>query len=169
MFLINMLTAQLSCCYNDVFADMVGYARLKRMRVVVESMTGVKKKRWDRFIASLQFDKPLEFNEGDIGLNNGIQIHEPAALHPTTVDQIKRFGGSTALSIQWPEEEFANEDDTERFERLDMLIKKTIDKLARADSAQKKKLNDGKKVPTGSEQSSGSASSDSDGDGTPKK
>merc|ERR1711861_99622 len=30
IFLTNMLVAQLSCAYDGVYADMVGYARLKR-------------------------------------------------------------------------------------------------------------------------------------------
>ena len=32
-------------------------------------------------------------------------MREPANMNPTVVDMIKRFGGSTEASAQWPEEE----------------------------------------------------------------
>merc|ERR1719393_868163 len=73
IFLLNMLIAQLSCAYDSVYSDMVGYARLKRIRIIVESMPQVSEKRWEAFISSLRFDQRIEFNEGDVGLSGGIQ------------------------------------------------------------------------------------------------
>merc|ERR1712003_420140 len=70
IFLLNMLIAQLSCAYDSVYNDMVGYARLKRIRIVVESMPGVGPKRWARWTQSLGFEQRIEFNEGDVGLAN---------------------------------------------------------------------------------------------------
>merc|ERR1719281_1205823 len=86
VFLLNMLVAQLTCAYDAVYSDMVGYARLKRIRIIVESMPQVSEKRWQGFIQSLQLEQRIEFNEGDIGLSGGIQVLEPASAHPTTVD-----------------------------------------------------------------------------------
>jgi hypothetical protein len=128
VFLLNMLVAQLTCAYDAVYLDMVGYARLKRIRIIVESMPQVSEKRWQGFIQSLQFEQRIEFNEGDVGLSGGLQVLEPASSHPTTVDMIKRFGGSTSPSIAWPEEE-NQDDDTDKFERLETLVKRTMERL----------------------------------------
>merc|ERR1711972_399042 len=128
VFLLNMLVAQLTCAYDAVYSDMVGYARLKRIKIIVESMPQVSEKRWQGFIQSLRLEQRIEFNEGDIGLSGGIQVLEPASSHPTTVDMIKRFGGSTSPSIAWPEEE-NQDDDTDKFERLETLVKRTMERL----------------------------------------
>jgi len=136
IFLLNMLVAQLSCAYDAVYADMVGYARLKRIRIIVESMPQVTAKRWDWFVTKMEFEKRIEFNEGDVGLANGLATAEPANVHPTTVDQIKRFGGSTSPSIAWPEEENAN-DDSDKFDRLEILIKRTMERLTKSGGKKK--------------------------------
>merc|ERR1712187_492879 len=128
VFLFNMLVAQLTCAYDAVYSDMVGYARLKRIKIIVESIPQVSEKRWSGFIENLKLEQRIEFNEGDIGLSGGIQVWEPASAHPTTVDMIKRFGGSTSSSIAWPEEE-NNDDDSDKFERLETLVKRTMERL----------------------------------------
>merc|ERR1711972_1114258 len=138
VFLLNMLVAQLTCAYDAVYSDMVGYARLKRIKIIVESMPQVSEKRWQGFIQSLRLEQRIEFNEGDIGLSGGIQVLEPASAHPTTVDMIKRFGGSTSPSIAWPEEE-NNDDDADKFERLETLVKRTMERLNKTGGGGKKK------------------------------
>merc|ERR1719437_65779 len=82
--------------------------------------------RWEMFINSLKLDERLEFNEGDIGLSGGIQVTEPAAANVTTVDMIKRFGGSTSPSMQWPEEENTGTDAEDRFDKIEKLIEKAM-------------------------------------------
>merc|ERR1711943_159792 len=77
VFLLNLLIAQLTCAYSSVYEDMVGYARLERVDIIVETMLQVSKKKWGRFMESLRLDKNLEFNEGDIGVPGGLQIQEP--------------------------------------------------------------------------------------------
>jgi len=143
VFLINMLIAQLVCAYDAIYADMVGYARLKRIRIVVECMPKVSVKRWGRFVASLGFEKRIEFNEGDVGLANGVAQLEPARQNPTTVDMIKRFGGSTSPSIQWPAEESAGDDDSDKFERLETMMKRIMERIAKLDSGGGKKKKGG--------------------------
>lgn len=128
IFLLNLLVAQLSCAYNAVYADMVGYARLKRVRIIVETMPQVSGRRWNLFVNSLEFEKRIEFNEGDVGLANGVASSEIASSNPTSIDIIKRFGGSTAPSIQWPDEEGVA-DEADRFERLENLIKKAMERF----------------------------------------
>ena len=64
----------------------------------------------------------MEFNQGDIGLPGGVQVLEPANVSSVTVDSIKRYGGSTAPTMPWPEEESLVEED--RFDRLEKLILK---------------------------------------------
>merc|ERR1719440_695108 len=68
VFLLNLLIAQLCCSYDAIYADMVGYARLKRCRIIVETMPSVTPKRWELFKGSLGLDERIEFNEGDIGV-----------------------------------------------------------------------------------------------------
>merc|ERR1712146_304908 len=48
--------------------------------------------------------------------------------NPTTIDMIKRFGGSTAPSIQWPEED-TGDDDSDKFERIEKLIQRAMQRL----------------------------------------
>merc|ERR1712217_490454 len=109
----------------------------KRIKIIVESMPQVSEKRWQGFVESLKLEQRIEFNEGDIGLSGGIQVLEPASAHPTTVDMIKRFGGSTSPSIAWPDEE-NNDDDSDKFERLETLVKRTMERLNKSGGAKKK-------------------------------
>jgi uncharacterized membrane protein YgcG len=134
IFLLNLLVAQLSCAYDAIYGDMVGFARLKRLRIIVETMPSVGKKRWLAFVADLGLDKRLEFNEGDVGISGGVQVLEVASLNPTTVDMIKRFGGSTHPSNKWPEET-SDDDDVEKFERIEGLLKKILDAVSKKSSS----------------------------------
>merc|ERR1719393_405578 len=137
VFLLNLLIAQLCCSYDAIYADMVGYARLKRCRIIVETMPAVSPKRWNLFKDSLGLDNRIEFNEGDIGVAGGFQVLEPANAHPTTVDYIKRVGGTTSPLAQWPEEEGDVEDD--KFGKLEALVKKAMDTMT-ANKNQKRKM-----------------------------
>lgn len=127
IFLLNLLISQLSGAYDAIYADMVGFARLKRLRIIIEAMPQVSPLRWGLFRTTLKLDTPVEFNEGDVGVPGGLQVLEVASAHPTTTDSIKRFGGSTSETIQWPEE--TNDDETDRFERIEGLVKKVNDEL----------------------------------------
>jgi len=131
IFLLNLLIAQLTCAYGTIYSDMVGHARIRRIRIIVESMPAVSPKRWESFVAALSFENKIEFNSGDIGVNNGVATEEVASKHPTTVDVIKRFGGSTSPDILWPEEETAGSDENDRFERLEILIKRAMERITK--------------------------------------
>merc|ERR1719502_581575 len=113
---------------------MVGYARLNRGNIIVTTVQGVSAKRWQRFLTSLKLDERLEFNEGDIGLGGGIQVTEPSNANPTTVDMIKRFGGSTSPAMPWPEEEGTGDDDDDKFDRLEKVILRATKKMEGAGS-----------------------------------
>ena len=78
--------------------------------------------QWRGFIEHLRLDEPLDFGEGDQGLCGGIQVLEPANLHPTNVDRIQRLGGD-------PKHPFPLEEDVseaERCEKLFELFKKQL-------------------------------------------
>merc|ERR1719310_2539826 len=137
VFLLNLLIAQLCCSYDAIYADMVGYARLKRCRIIVETMPAVTPKRWTAFKDALRLDERIEFNEGDIGVAGGLQVLEAANAHPTTVDTIKRVGGTTSALAQWPEEEGDIEDD--KFGKLEALIKKAMDTMTANGTKRSKK------------------------------
>merc|ERR1719335_25888 len=131
IFFLNMLIAQLSCAYSSVYEDMVGYARLERAETIVEIMPSVPKRRWQGFVEALRFNKRLEFNQGDIGVAGGLQMKEAANLNPTTIDMIRRFGGSTSVEIQWPEEDNNDGDGDDRFERMEKLIQRTLQRVTK--------------------------------------
>jgi len=137
VFLINLLIAQLCCSYDAIYIDMVGYARLKRSRIIVETMPSVSAKRWALFKEGLGFETRIEFNEGDVGVAGGIQMQEPAGANPTTIDTIKRVGGTTSALAQWPEEAGDAEDD--KFGKLETMIKKAMDTMTAAKTTKKKK------------------------------
>eukprot|EP00933_Yihiella_yeosuensis_P002114 TRINITY_DN10349_c1_g1_i1.p1 TRINITY_DN10349_c1_g1~~TRINITY_DN10349_c1_g1_i1.p1 ORF type:complete len:1055 (+),score=216.85 TRINITY_DN10349_c1_g1_i1:121-3165(+) len=122
IFLLNLLVAQLNGAYQAVYVDMLGYARLNRGKIITETIAVVGPKAWLKFLNSLGLDDRLEFNEGDVGLAGGIQVQEPSNLNPTTIDQIRRFGGSTSPAVQWPEEEGDGDNDDDKFERLEKMI-----------------------------------------------
>merc|ERR1719386_360105 len=156
IFLLNLLVAQLRSSYASVYADMVGYARLKRSKIIVETMPMVSPKRWSFFKETLAFEQRIEFNEGDIGVAGGIQVTEPANANPTTQDSIKRVGGTTSALAQWPEEEGDAEDD--KFGKLEAMIKKAMDTMTAAKStSSKKKKGGGSSAAEGSGAGEGSA------------
>eukprot|EP00929_Paragymnodinium_shiwhaense_P115083 TRINITY_DN836_c0_g1_i1.p1 TRINITY_DN836_c0_g1~~TRINITY_DN836_c0_g1_i1.p1 ORF type:complete len:1114 (-),score=302.79 TRINITY_DN836_c0_g1_i1:58-3399(-) len=129
VFLLNLLIAQLTCSYDAIYADMVGYARLKRSRIIVETMPMVSAARFLTFKESLNLDVPIEFNEGDVGIAGGMQVEEPASAHPTTVDSIKRFGGTTSPLVQWPQHDESGIGEDDRFGKMEVMIKKAADFL----------------------------------------
>jgi len=164
LFLIGVLIAQLSCAYDASYQDMVGFARLKRIKIIIEVLPQVGEKGFRRFMHSLRLDENLEYNEGDVGVSGGIQIKEAATLHPTTVDMIKRFGGTTSTSTAWPEDDSAIDDDTDRFERLEKAISRAMTRLAKGGSGHRAKggvgssmSGSGKQEESGSNESGGSA------------
>jgi hypothetical protein len=139
LFLLNLLIAQLCCSYDAIYADMVGFARLKRIRIICDSMPSVSPKRWQYFVDTLELNKRLEFNEGDVGLAGGVQVLEPASQNPTTVDVIKRFGGSTSPSVKWPEDQGAGDEDADKFGRIEDLIKKIGEQVSKSATTTVKK------------------------------
>merc|ERR1719482_2082130 len=133
IFLLNLLAAQLSCAYQAIYDDMVGYARLNRMKIICETIATVKPARWKTFVQSLRFHKKLEFNEGDIGLPGGIATQEASSLNPLTIDMIFRFGGNTNPANPWPDE---GDDAADRFEMIEKMCAKALQKGGRGDGGE---------------------------------
>mmetsp|Transcript_43045 Transcript_43045/g.98995 ORF Transcript_43045/g.98995 Transcript_43045/m.98995 type:complete len:1102 (+) Transcript_43045:133-3438(+) len=134
IFLQNLLIAQLTCSYQSVYEDMVGFARLSRMSIISETMPAVSKKHFERFVGALQLDKKLEYNAGDVGVSGGIQVREPANLNPQQQDMIKRYGGSTSSTMRWPEEAGEGEEDQrDKFDRLESTLTKAIKAMRKKD------------------------------------
>ncbi|CAJ1369249.1 unnamed protein product [Effrenium voratum] len=130
LFLFSMLIAQLNQAYQHGFEDMLGYARLNRVQITVAELEVMPQKRWLTFLESLALGQHLEFNEGDVGVSGGVQVLELGSLHPTATESIRRYGGSTAPSMPWPEEpgDYGSED---KFEKLEKLIIRTTKSLAK--------------------------------------
>jgi len=109
---------------------MIGFARLNRGAIVVATMSSVPDTRWNKYIESLELQQRIEFGEGDIGLAGGIQMFEPASLHPTTQESVKRFAGTTAKDAPWPSEEASAEDDViGRLNKLEKMMEKSMKKI----------------------------------------
>jgi len=130
IFMLNLLIAQLNCSYQATYLDMVGYARLNRGKIVCETMPSCPKGRWEAFVGDLRLDECCEFGEGDMGVPGGIQVFEPASANITTIDMIKRFGGSTSPEAQWPKEDAAGNDEEDRFHRMEKLIQKAMQRMS---------------------------------------
>lgn len=129
IFLAGVLVAQLACSYQANYNNMVGHARLRRMNIIVKSMPMVSESSLKRFFSSLHLSQRLEFNEGDVGVTGGVQILEPANRHPCTTDTIRRYGGATASSMQWPEDQ-EDEGEEDKFEHFEKVVMKALGKLA---------------------------------------
>lgn len=141
ILLLNLLIAQLNCSYVYIYANMVGYARLKRCEVIVETLSQTREDNWTRFHRTLGLDNPLEFGEGDVGMAGGIQDMEPANAHLVTKDRILRFGGSCAADLQWPEDlnDKLEDDEDEQIAKLEKLLKSALTKLQTDKKSPKKK------------------------------
>mmetsp|Transcript_56143 Transcript_56143/g.89045 ORF Transcript_56143/g.89045 Transcript_56143/m.89045 type:complete len:1212 (+) Transcript_56143:127-3762(+) len=131
ILLLNLLIAQLNRSYEYIYADMLGFARLNRASLIVEAMTNCGKKRWLQFRDSMSFEQKLEFDAGDLGLPGGVQRMEHQNLHVVLSDTIHRFGGSTSPDSPWPAEKDSAEDQEERFDRLELLLQKTLKRMQR--------------------------------------
>lgn len=127
VLLANMLIAQINVVYSTSLANMVGLARLSRVRVVVETMPSASRRLWNSFVVSQKFDERLEFNKGDLGLAGGVQVLEPAFANPTFFDTIQRFGGLTSLSTPWPED--VAEEEVYQFQALEVRLMAKIQQL----------------------------------------
>ncbi|CAJ1430400.1 unnamed protein product [Effrenium voratum] len=115
---------------------------------------------WAQFLQSLRLDEKLEFNEGDIGLAGGISASEPASVHPTTVDTVIRYGGSTSTAQPWPEEEL----DEDKFARLEKLILRVARPKGTPRARKSYASNAPSQGASGAESSDGSSSSEEESD-----
>jgi len=131
ILLINLLIAQLNCSYDFVYADMVGFARLTRCTLIVETLHTCSPVRFARFVSTLKLDHRVEFDAGDVGLSGAIQVKEPASQIPVTTDQVARYGGTCSGDMQWPAD--ASLDEKDRFEKIEKLMMSTFAKLAKLD------------------------------------
>merc|ERR1719375_2285720 len=93
-------------------------------------MPVVSDRRWFALIEALKLGEKVEFGAGDVGVSGGLQILEASNLNPTTSDMIRRFGGSTSVEMQWPAEAELG-DESDRFDRLENLIQKTLKRITR--------------------------------------
>lgn len=130
ILLMNLLIAQLNNSYVFIYQDMVGFARLNRAQRIVDALSHYSMPRWEKFIDSLGFDTPLEFNKGDVGFGGGLQLEEPAAEHVVLKDTIIRFGGSCSPDMQWPEDK-SQSGEKDKLSKVEALCKKALRKVTR--------------------------------------
>lgn len=126
-FFFNLLVSQFCGVYTSLAADIKGHARLARGEIIIETFKAVKLSRWQKFMASLDLDTRVDFEEGDIGLAGGIKDFEPALAHPVAKDQIIRFGGRTDGHLPWPEKNHEDEDNMEKM--IQRTIQKSLTKM----------------------------------------
>lgn len=126
-------------------------------------MPSVSSKRWDIYLESLTLGEKLEFGEGDVGVAGGVQILEPANLNITTEEVIKRFGGSTATSSPWPEDETENAGGDDKVDRIERMMERSLKKVQ---AASKRSRRGGAGGSSGMSGSKGSGSAGSAGEGS---
>jgi len=129
IFLINLLIAQISSSHMEIHSEMIGYARLRRIDIICYTIPYVSMKRWHSWVETLKHEECLEFNQGDVGLAGGVQILEASNLNPTTVDAIKRFGGSTSPAMQWPEDAEEAGGENDRLGKVEKLLTRALRKM----------------------------------------
>lgn len=131
ILLLNLLIAQLNCSYVYIYQNMLGYAKLKRASVNVQTLVYTKPERWENFVNSLGFKTPLEFNEGDVGMAGGIQAMEPQNLAVVASDRILRFGGSCSQDLEWPADNSRSQvdEEEEKLAALERLLHSTLSKM----------------------------------------
>eukprot|EP00933_Yihiella_yeosuensis_P026147 TRINITY_DN20287_c0_g1_i1.p1 TRINITY_DN20287_c0_g1~~TRINITY_DN20287_c0_g1_i1.p1 ORF type:complete len:1108 (-),score=261.28 TRINITY_DN20287_c0_g1_i1:312-3635(-) len=140
ILLLNLLIAQLNCSYVYVYANMVGFARLKRASVIHEVLQTVDPVKWEKWVPSLGLDNPLEFNEGDVGMAGGIQVMEMQSANLVTKDRILRYGGTCEASVPWTEDSRDEEDEAnQQFEKLERMMKSTLKRLQNPTGTKKRK------------------------------
>jgi len=127
--LMNLLIAQINCSYVYIYQEMVGFARLNRADVIVETLESCSEKSWNAFIENLALDQPLEFNQGDVGLSGGIQVLEPASQHAVAADSIIRYGGSCSLDQPYPEEQTNQDEDN--YEKVEKQLHRALKRLSK--------------------------------------
>eukprot|EP00913_Durusdinium_trenchii_P022538 g21170.t1 len=127
----SIFVAQLTCVHEEIYSSMVGYASLRRMQIEVDYMQTLRRKTWKKFVQGLAMDEPLEFGEGDIGLPGGVQIEEPAKLHPLHRETIMRYGGTTSPDEPWPETYSSHETEDEKLERMMKKFQRALAKVAK--------------------------------------
>jgi len=132
IFMLNLLIAQLNCSYEFISKDMTGLARLRCAALIVRNLEICTEARWQKFLATLDLDKNLELNEGDMGPASGIQVYEPANATASAdeLDNIHRFGGSTSPDLPWAEDTDASNLIEDRLDSLEQLCKKIAKKVS---------------------------------------
>ena len=134
--LLNMLIAQMNCSYSLIFDDMLGYARLKRSWIIVETMEGCPTALWERFLKSCGFADCLEFDRGDVGIPGGMTTQEPANWHTVVEDNVKRFGGDAMPMAPWPSDK--TDEDDNRLSRIEKLLQRVSQRFERIAGAASK-------------------------------
>jgi len=138
VYLLNLLIAQINCSFQAISLDMVGYARISRINIICTTVPLIAPARWARWVATLGLADKLEFNQGDVGLSGGIQVKEPASANPTTIDSIKRFGGSTSIMQPWPEDVAEGDDgESSRLDRMEKLLQRIAKSASSGKSGKK--------------------------------
>lgn len=125
-FFFNLLVSQFCGVYTSLAEDIKGHARLARGEIIIETFKAVKPSKWQKFMDSLNLEKRVDFEQGDIGLAGGIKDFEPALAHPVAKDQIIRFGGNTDPSLPWPEK---MEEDNSIEQTIHRTIQKSLQKM----------------------------------------
>lgn len=106
--LLSILIAQLALSYENLSEHKIGYARMNKAYVCVEGESILPSFYRQRFYDQCAFDKPLPFDNGDLGPAGGIQVLEAAYIRATSKyvpDRILRAVGEASKSDPWPKVE----------------------------------------------------------------
>jgi len=105
MFLLNLMTAVFTATTYLQNCDVEGMTYLSRAKIIVELESICSLDQRVELWEANKFEDRIEFDEGDLGLNGGIQVSEPLSKHAKddkADDNIQRFPGEAHSKLPWP-------------------------------------------------------------------
>eukprot|EP00913_Durusdinium_trenchii_P012500 g11736.t1 len=133
-FLFNLLISQFCGVYNSLAGDIKGYARLARGLIILDSLKDLKVERWKAFVESLDLQRRVDFEEGDLGLAGGVKTLEQLACtakrgrNRGPSQPFPRFGGQPDPALPFPEKKIVDEEGS--MERtIQTTIRKSLEKM----------------------------------------
>jgi hypothetical protein len=103
--MFSVLIAQVVKGYEDLAHEQEGQSKMTRAFQCVEVESFLSQTTRQRFYDELNFDKPMEFDNGDEGPTGGVQFMELAAVRAGQFyvpDRIQRFTGNASALDAWP-------------------------------------------------------------------
>ena len=155
LFVNTVMSAVSTSKLFSTAEDVEGTTYLNRAQELVELESMQTLEQREFLWASFAFTDRIEFDEGDLGLNGGLQIMEAVSKYGNDgkdEDRIMRFPGDASAKSPWPTNKATAKSAAERLELLDSLFRRIAKMLRDMKKSAKKGTMDASEV-TGSNSS----------------